>query len=90
MDSRKYVRLNAAFLAMAEQSSHPDIQTRWRRLAQACQNFAKNAQLDLNKTERVRSHKRTIGTRITSRLAVACAAVHSSFELLVEPLATLL
>ena len=81
MDSRKYVRLNAAFLAMAEQSSHPDIQTRWRRLAQACQNFAKNAQLDLNKTERVRSHKRTIGTRITSPLRALQFTAASSFWL---------
>jgi hypothetical protein len=90
MDSKQYGRLNAAFLAMAEQSSHPDIRTRWRRLAQACQNFAKNPQSDLNKAERERPHKRSIATRITSRLAVAWAAVHSSFELLVEPLATLL
>jgi hypothetical protein len=90
MDSKQYGRLNAAFLAMAEQSSHPDIRTRWRRLAQACQNFAKNPQSDLNKAERERPHKRSIATRITSRLAVAWAAVHSSFELLVEPLAILL
>jgi hypothetical protein len=90
MDSKQYGRLNAAFLAMAEQSSHPDIRTRWRRLAQVCQDFAKNPQSDLNKAERERPHKRSIATRITSGLAVASAAVHSSFELLVEPLATLL
>jgi hypothetical protein len=90
MNSVEYRRLTAAFNAMAEQSSHPDIRTRWRRLAQACQSFGKNPQSDLSEAEKVRSHKRSIGTRITSRLAVAWAAVHSSFELLVEPLATLL
>jgi hypothetical protein len=71
MDAKRYGRLNAAFLAMAEQSSHPDVRTRWRRLAQACQSFGKNPQSDLDEAERKNPHKRSIATRITSRLAIA-------------------
>jgi hypothetical protein len=42
MHSDEYRRLHAAFLAMAEQSDLPDVQTRWLTLAQACFGLAKD------------------------------------------------
>jgi hypothetical protein len=75
---------------MAEQSNLPDVWTRWRRLAHACQSLGKNLQSDLNTGQKERSGKRSIAKRVTSRLAIAWAAVHRSFEILVEPLATFL
>jgi hypothetical protein len=86
MDAKQYGRLNTAFLVMAEQANVPDVRGRWRALAHACQSLGKEP--DLNKGKR--SDKRLITKRITSRLAIAWAAIHSSVEFLVEPLATLL
>jgi hypothetical protein len=86
MDSKQYQRLTAAFVTMAEQSNLPDLRTRWRRLAHACESIGKN----LQSAEKRRRDKPSIVKRVTSRLAIAWATVHSSFEFLLEPVADFL
>jgi hypothetical protein len=36
MGDKEYARLQAVFLAMANQSDHPPVKARWLALAQAC------------------------------------------------------
>jgi hypothetical protein len=88
MDSNQYHRLSAAFLAMADQSNLPDVRDRWRTLAQSCFSLAKER--PTKKCIEDRSSKKSMATRIGSRLAIAWCTAQTSAELLVEPLSALL
>ena len=89
MQSDEYLRLSSTCLTMAAQSNLPDVQGRWRTLAQSCFSLA-IAQSRAKECFEDKSNKKPIYARIASRLTIAWCTAHTGAELLVEPLSVLL
>jgi hypothetical protein len=73
MHSDEYRRLHAACLTMADQSKLPEVQARWRTLAQSCSSLAKDlpAKSRAKKCFEDRSNKKPMFARIGAPLAIA-------------------
>ena len=91
MQPDDYRRLSAACLTMAEQSNPPDVQARWRTLAQSCFGLAKDlpAKSRAKKWFEDQSNKKSISVRIGSPLAIGWCLAQTGAEL-VEPLSAFL